>query len=95
VAQRGAWTPDKVRQRIRTSMLARRLFDHALGKIELSQTQVKSIEILLRKTMPDLSAIEHSGEIKQRDITAEPLTAAEWEERYSLEAPTGTSESSH
>lgn len=41
-----------------------RLVGHANGEIELTRDQIKSIEILLKKTMPDLKAIEHSGEIK-------------------------------
>ncbi len=66
MAARGAWTPDKVRQRIQTSMLLNRLHDHILGTIEISATQLKSIEILLRKSLPDLSAIAHTGDIGVR-----------------------------
>lgn len=49
----------------------------------MSQTQVAAALGLLRKTLPDLSAIEHSGEIKNRDVSDQPLTAEEWETRYS------------
>lgn len=49
------------RNKIKTSMLVNRLYDNALGKITLSLSQIKSIEILLRKTIPDLKAIEHTG----------------------------------
>lgn len=66
MAQRGAWTPDKVRERIKTSMLVKRLTDHALGVLELSKTQVMAIQILLRKSLPDLTAIEHSGNLNVR-----------------------------
>lgn len=66
MAQRGAWTPDKVRQRIQTSMLVKRLTDHALGNLELSKSQVLAIQILLRKSLPDLCAIEHSGNVSIR-----------------------------
>lgn len=54
------WGPD-VRARIQTSMLLRRLNKHVLGELELSPTQVRSAEILLRKSLPDLSSIEHVG----------------------------------
>lgn len=47
---------DDWREKIRTSMLINRLQDNAEGKIELTNTQVKSIEILLRKTAPDLTS---------------------------------------
>lgn len=53
--------PANVRERIRTSMLVNRLTDHALGKVEMEATQVRAIEILLRKTLPDLQATELSG----------------------------------
>jgi len=66
MAQRGAWTPDKVRQRIQTSMLVKRLTDHALGTLELTKSQVLAIQILLRKSLPDLCAIEHSGNVSIR-----------------------------
>jgi hypothetical protein len=53
---------DEVRARIQTSQLVNRLTDHALGDTELSATQIKAIEILLRKSIPDLSAVELSGD---------------------------------
>jgi hypothetical protein len=51
-----------VRSKIQTSQLVNRLTDHALGKIELSPTQVRSIEVLIKKTLPDLQSIEHTGD---------------------------------
>lgn len=56
---------EDVRAKIQTSQLINRLQDHALGKIELETTQIKSIEVLIRKTLPDLSAVqlEHSGDV--------------------------------
>lgn len=63
MAQRGAWTPTKVRERIKVSMLIRRLTDHILGKQDMSPTQLKAAEILLKKSLPDLQAVQntHSG----------------------------------
>jgi hypothetical protein len=58
VTQRGAWTPQKVRDRIKVGVLIQRLTDHMLGKLELSQTQLKAAEILLKKSLPDLQAID-------------------------------------
>jgi uncharacterized protein YjiS (DUF1127 family) len=52
---------DNWRERIRTSMLLNRLQDHAFGEVELTQSQIKAIEILLRKTAPDLAATQISG----------------------------------
>lgn len=64
MAQRGAWTPQKVRDRIRVSMLTKRLQDHALGKLEMTDSQRKATEILLKKTLPDMQSIEatHKGD---------------------------------
>ena len=41
-------------------MLVKRLEEHILGTVELSTSQVRSIEVLLRKTLPDLSAVHSS-----------------------------------
>lgn len=57
------------REKIKASMLINRLQDHAIGKIELSQTQVNAINILLKKVAPDLSAVEHSGDINVNDAS--------------------------
>lgn len=48
---------DDVRAKIQTSQLVNRLTDHALGKVELTATQVRAIEVLIKKTLPDLQAI--------------------------------------
>jgi hypothetical protein len=51
------------RAAIKTSQLINRLTDHAHGKVELQPTQVKAIEILLRKSLPDLSSIEMKADV--------------------------------
>lgn len=57
---------DDVRKKIQASQLVNRLTDHALGGVELSATQIKAIEILLRKSVPDLSAITLGGELTHK-----------------------------
>ena len=53
---------DEVRTKIQTSQLVNVLQDHALnGQTEISATRMKAIEILLRKSLPDLSSTEISG----------------------------------
>ena len=52
---------EDVRAKIKTSQLVNRLSDHALGLLDLSPTQIKAIEVLIRKTLPDLQSVEHSG----------------------------------
>jgi hypothetical protein len=51
-----------VRSKIQASQLINRLTDHALGKVALEATQVRAIEILLKKTIPDLSSVELTGD---------------------------------
>lgn len=49
---------DMTRLKIKTSQLINRLSDHAFGKTDLSNSQVRAIEVLLRKTIPDLSQVD-------------------------------------
>ena len=55
-ARNRTWTPEVVRQKIRTSMLINRLQNHVLGRLEMSKTQLTAAGILLRKTLPDMIA---------------------------------------
>jgi hypothetical protein len=64
-----------VRDRIRASGIIARLVKHVFGEIELSATQVRSAEILLKKVVPDLKQIEHTGAIEYRNVR--DLTDAE------------------
>ena len=52
---------DEIRAKIQASQLINRLTDHALGKIDLSNTQVSAIKILLGKSVPDLQSIQLEG----------------------------------
>ncbi len=56
--------PEEVRQKIRTSQLVNRLNAFVNGEIELTPAQVTAALGLIRKTMPDLSAVAHSGVIE-------------------------------
>lgn len=55
---------DSRRKRIQATKLIDRLQDNALGKlkVELSASRLKSIEILLRKTLPDLATVQIVGD---------------------------------
>lgn len=54
---------DEVRSRIQVSQLINVLERQALGEgEELSAARMKAIEILLRKSLPDLSSVELTGE---------------------------------
>jgi hypothetical protein len=51
----------KTRERIKTSQLINRLQSYANGTVTLESGQVRAIEILLKKTVPDLSAVQLTG----------------------------------
>ena len=78
--------PEQVRAKIRAAYLIRRLQDHIKGKINLSPTQVRSIDILLRKIIPDLSQTSVVGEMTHKYVAEVPplLTKDEWLKKYSL-----------
>jgi len=53
---------DEVRTKIQASQLINVLQNHALGvSEEISPARIKAIEILLKKSVPDLSQVELSG----------------------------------
>ena len=58
---------DNTRLKIQAAQLINRLTGHANGEVELSSTQVRAIEVLLRKTLPDLSDV-------RMDVEAQPIT---------------------
>ena len=66
---------DAVRAKIQASQLINSLTNHVLGEKELSATQVRAAEILLKKSIPDLSSIEHSGEIDGKQEHTHKLDA--------------------
>jgi hypothetical protein len=78
-----------VRDRIQTSMLVNRLTDHVLGKCDLKPTQVQSAQILLSKTLPNLSQAENKTTVTHRYVARVPdkaTTAETWQQQHSPEA---------
>lgn len=74
-ARKKNWHPDIVRQRIRVSALLRRLEKFALGEkddqglvIVMSPAQVSAALGVVKKAVPDLSAVELSGEVRHRRV---------------------------
>jgi hypothetical protein len=51
-----------IRDKINAGLLVERLTECALGQLELTSQQMKAIEILLKKSVPDLSAVEMTGD---------------------------------
>ena len=53
---------DEVRAKIQSSQIVNRLQKHLDGDVELSATQVRAAEILLKKSIPDLSQVQGTGD---------------------------------
>lgn len=52
---------EKTKALIRASQLLNRLTLHANGEVEMTPTQVQAARIVIGKAIPDMKAIEHSG----------------------------------
>lgn len=94
-ARNTLWTPEIVRQRIRTSQITRRLTDHVLGNVEMTASQVTAALGLLRKSLPDLSAVAHTGSVitKPNELSdAELADIATGGRAGVTQAPTGSQE---
>jgi hypothetical protein len=53
----------QIKDEINAKSILRRLHGLVMGQVEMSSPAVAAAGILLRKVMPDLAAVEHSGEI--------------------------------
>ena len=84
---------DRHRQAIKTSMLVKRLQDFAFlhpddpafSRKVMTTSQIRSAEILLRKTLPDLSAVEFSGEVQKSYVVRAPELVNDfddWQAKY-------------
>ena len=51
-----------MRRRIKATLLMKKLEDHVLSGEEMTATQIRAAETLLRKVIPDLSAVALSGD---------------------------------
>lgn len=53
---------DRTRQKIKSGLLMKKLSDHVLNGEPLVNSQVRAAEILLRKTVPDLTQVNGPGD---------------------------------
>lgn len=58
---------ENTRLKIQAAQLINRLEAHARGEVEMTTTQVRAIEILLRKILPDLADV-------RMEVDAQPIT---------------------
>lgn len=76
---------EETRLKIQASQIVNRLQDHIFGKIELTPTQVRCAEVLLKKTIPDLSSTENKTEVVHRFVARLPNKAensATWQQQH-------------
>ncbi len=52
---------EEARNKIRSTLVLKKLMAHVLEDAEMSATQIRAAEILLKKTVPDLSATQITG----------------------------------
>ena len=75
-----------MREKIQASMLIRALHDCVEGRNKMTSVQVRAAEVLLRKVVPDLAAVEYSGETTVKyEISSEPMSAEEWKREVERE----------
>ena len=79
---RPGFLTDEHRGKIASSNILNALIEHVSGSREMTATQVSAGIALLKKVMPDLSAIDHSGEVTTPYVMRAPMpadTAEAWE----------------
>lgn len=78
-------TIERIRSAIQTGQLVKRLTDHINGAVELNKSQVSAALGLLKKTLPDLTSVEHSGEIETHYVARLPTLSKnmdEWDKTH-------------
>ena len=81
---------EKVRARIKAGGILDLLQKHISGKRKMEQSQVAAALGLLRKVVPDVSAVEHSGEVTQNHVARIPAVqqnSEQWQQQHSPDAP--------
>ena len=76
---------DEVRAKIQASNLITRLHKHIFENLELSLSQIRAIDILLKKCIPDLTSTTITSDVTVRYVAELPpmLSREEWEKKYS------------
>lgn len=60
--KRNAMLIEEARSKIKTTQIVNRLTNHVLGTVDMSPSQVTAALGLLKKSIPDLAAVAHTGE---------------------------------
>ena len=72
------------RAKIKATQLIHRLQAHIFDGLELSMSQIRAIDILLKKIIPDLTRTEIAADLNIRYVAELPkvLTREEWVAKY-------------
>lgn len=76
---------EDTRKRIQAGNIIARLHKLIMGEIEMAPQAVTAALGLLRKSLPDLTSVEHSGEVTKNYVVRMPTKPAdmnEWQTRY-------------
>jgi hypothetical protein len=79
---------EKTKGLIRASQLLNRLIACGNGEVEMTAVQVNAARIAIGKFIPDLSAIEHHGEVINRFVAEVPAVAPQVEQWQQQHSPT-------
>jgi len=75
----------QTRQKLQASGIANRLIDHVNGLVKLEPSQVTAGLGLLKKVLPDVVFIEHSGEVTTTKVIRTPTVANDldaWRQQF-------------
>jgi hypothetical protein len=76
---------EETRNKIKAAYLINRLTKFVAGEVKLESAQVTAALGLLRKVVPDMQSVEHSGEVQKTYVVrmpARPESMEEWQKRY-------------
>ena len=76
---------ESVRLKIKVGRIIDELHRHYFGERDMSATQLAAAKILLAKAIPDLQAVEISGEISTSKVIRAPAvanTSQSWSDQY-------------
>jgi len=56
---------EQVRAKIQAAVIVQRFHDHFMGDLELTPSQIEAGKVLLDRSVPKLSQIQHTGDDEQ------------------------------
>lgn len=82
---------EDTRLRIKVGNIINRLQKCIDGTVTLTSEQIRCAQILLAKALPDLTSVEHSGEVQKTYVVrmpGNPADLTEWHKQYAPNQPT-------